>query len=80
MSPLHLYQWVVTGPDLAEAVAALSDECLCRLAGFLAQDYDENEATGEALGMCLVEQARRFAVRVKARGQDVPATFGEGIS
>lgn len=46
-------------------VETLGDDILCRLAGQLRQSYVENEPSGELLGICLVEQARRFAARVK---------------
>ena len=81
-----LAHWVMAGPDRAECVEILDDVHLCKLAGWLAQDFDENGATGEMLGLCLVEQARRFSVLIEVRGagrpgnglaQDAPATNRE---
>lgn len=83
MSAAFLYQWVLAGPCVAECLSVLSDACLCRLSGWLRLDYDENEKTGEVLGMCMVEQAARFAREHGAGcpgyglGQGAPATLGE---
>lgn len=60
MSPEDLYQWLLGSLDLPQAVAALHDAALCCLSGWLRQTYEENHLTGEVLGICLVEQARRF--------------------
>lgn len=90
MSGAFLFQWVLVGPDKAENVAALNDVALCRLTGWLAQDYQEDGPSGEVLGICLVEGAARFAAGVAERkrnpwgleemgtGLEVPATRANG--
>ena len=77
MSGQFLYQWVLaTAPaDRMDAVRALNDASLCRLSGLLGREYDENETTGEVLGMCIVEQAVRFVRATVERGLEVPATL-----
>lgn len=71
MNPSSLYQWVMVGPSEEEAVGALNDDCLCRLSGWLARDYDINDATGRIYGLCLMEQADRFAAQVKTREENL---------
>lgn len=81
MTPEDLYDWLLCGVNKSAKVAALNDEALCAVSGWLGQHYDENAPSGELLGLCLVESARRFALRVQGwkntqgRGQDVPATI-----
>lgn len=81
MNPEDLYEWILWAVDKPAAVAVLNDESLCALSGWLSRRYEENAPSGELLGLCLVESARRFALRVagwrqnQERGQDVPATF-----
>ena len=59
-------------PELtAKTIAALSDSMLCAMAGDLGQTYVENEPSGELLGICLVEQARRFAARVAKERKEI---------
>ena len=65
MNPAEIYRWVLAGSDEELAVAALNDTALCDVSGYLAQDFDENEATGRVLGICMVEQTRRFTRRVR---------------
>ena len=78
MNGAFLFQWVLSGPDKAESVAALNDVALCRLTGWLAQDYQEDGPTGDVLGICLVEQARRFTARL-SRPPEGGTTNGEGF-
>lgn len=67
MNPQELYDWVRCGTDHPAKVAALHDEALCALSGWLSRRYDENAESGELLGLCLVESARRFSVGVASR-------------
>lgn len=79
MKPEDLYDWILWAVDKPAAVAALHDTALCGVSGWLARDYDQNADSGELLGLCLVESARRFNAAVsrnnQGRGQDVPATI-----
>ena len=87
MSGAFLYQWVLASAsgERMEAIQALNDVSLCRLAGWLEKDFVEGETTGDVLGMCLVEGHRRFSAQLGwkieegEQGQDVPATKEEGI-
>lgn len=51
--------------DRVAAVAALSDAELVAVRGLLGRIYDENEVSGELLGICLVEEGERFERMVK---------------
>jgi hypothetical protein len=66
MSASFLYQWVLASPsgERMEAIQALNHESLCSLAGFLFKNHIAGETTGDVLGMCLVEQAKRFVASV----------------
>ena len=81
MTPEHLYEWLLWAVNKPASVAALHDTALCAVSGWLARECDENSESGELLGLCLVEAARRFSAAVAARGnnlgrgQDVPATI-----
>jgi hypothetical protein len=81
MNSGDLYDWILWAVDKPAAVAVLHDESLCALSGWLSRHYEENAPSGELLGLCLVESARRFSLRVQGwkntqgRGQDVPATI-----
>lgn len=79
MTPEDLYDWLLCGVNKPGKVAVLSDEALCALSGWLSRRYEENAPSGELLGLCLVEAARRFSAAVsrnnQGRGQDVPATI-----
>ena len=57
-----------------KTVAAMTDEDLCAFGGELLRNYSENDPSGEMLGIVLVEQADRFAKRVR----EVPATLNNG--
>lgn len=59
-----IYAWVFDAPNRPMAVAMLPDEELLRVSGLLLQHYSENDATGEILGICLVERSDRWAMRV----------------
>ena len=67
MTPEDLYDWLLCGVNKSAKVAALNDEALCAVSGWLGQHYDENAPSGELLGLCLVEAARRFSAGVMAR-------------
>ena len=75
MTAPFLYAWVLATAreDRHAAVQALNDKSLCRLSGWLALSYSESDATGEVLGMCLVEQAERFAKTQDFKMQDARA-------
>jgi hypothetical protein len=76
-TPEKLMAWLLTQP--ADAVAALDDYELIGVSGELGRIYDENGPTGTLLGICLVEQARRFVEGKKdGRGLEVPATPNDG--
>jgi hypothetical protein len=79
MNGRFLYLWVLASAsgERMEAIQALSHASLCRLADFLIKDHTAGETSGDVLGMCLVEQADRFARQW--REQVVPATNEEGI-
>lgn len=74
-APEKLMAWLLTQP--AGAVVALDDYELIGVSGELGRIYDENGPTGTLLGICLVEQARRFA----RQNQDsrVKTQEGEGF-
>ena len=63
---------------MIKTVAAMEDAALCHFSGHLAQDYVINEPSGELLGICLVEQAKRFAAAVKGRPHEGGTTNGKG--
>lgn len=81
MSGTFLYQWVLVSENPAESIRVLNDKAVCRLTGWLAQDYDANGKSGEVLGLCLGESTRRFMERVESqrRAAKTAATSGEGI-
>lgn len=51
--------------DRPAAVAALSHAELIALRGLLSRIYEENDTSGEILGLCLVEEAGRFESMMK---------------
>lgn len=57
--------WLLAAPDMVAAVAMLPDSELLRASGLLGRNYDENSATGELLGICLVERAGRWGRDVR---------------
>jgi hypothetical protein len=63
-----LYEWLMGADHQPTAVAALHDTALCAVSGWLGRTYDENAESGQLLGLCLVESARRFSA-VVARGK-----------
>lgn len=77
MSPSVIYQWVLCGPDGDEAMAvSVLDDCfLCALAAWLESNFEETEASGRVLGICLVEQARRFARNTPARRHNLGGQY-----
>lgn len=67
MSPEALVNWIWSQKVTEVAVGELNDTQLVAVRGFLSRDYDFNGLTGHLLGICYVEEAKRFEAAVMAR-------------
>lgn len=65
--PEEIYAWLEAAPDRVIAVSTLNDDELLRVSGWLCQHYEENQPTGEILGICLVERSDRWAHEIMTK-------------
>lgn len=75
---LEIYDALLQSGDRVRAVAELTNAELLEVSGMLLLSYEENDSSGEILGICLVERSARFASRY-ARPPKGGTTNGEGF-